>query len=127
MSLVLINTAIIYEYIHIYIYFHTITILQYSGIFPILIFCNINLHRIRLKLGCPGSLMCLYEPTIHVTSVDLCIKFQCNLYTSCIMACGNKIVINVVCNKLANNVELNLKNFNNINDFKHLTDIQGGT
>ena len=39
-----------------------------------------------------GSLMSLYGPTFLVTPVDLCIIFQCNLYISCIMSCGNKIV-----------------------------------
>ena len=38
--------------------------------------------------------MSLYGPTFHVTPVDLCIIFQCNLYKSCIMSCGNKIVSN---------------------------------
>ena len=38
--------------------------------------------------------MSLYGPTFHVTPVDLCIIFQCNLYISCIMFCGNKIVSN---------------------------------
>ena len=36
--------------------------------------------------------MSLYGPTFHVTPVDLCIIFQCNLCVSCIMSCGNKIV-----------------------------------
>ena len=36
--------------------------------------------------------MSLYGPTFHVTPVDLCIIFQCNLYISCIMSCWNKIV-----------------------------------
>ena len=36
--------------------------------------------------------MSFYGPTFHVTPVDLCIIFQCNLYISCIMFCGNKIV-----------------------------------
>ena len=38
--------------------------------------------------------MNLYGPTFHVAPVDLCIRFQCNLYISCIMSCGNKIVPN---------------------------------
>ena len=38
--------------------------------------------------------MSLYGPTFHATPVDLCIIFQCNLYISCIMSCGNKIVSN---------------------------------
>ena len=38
--------------------------------------------------------MSLYGPTFHVTPVDLCIIFQCNLYISCIISCGNKIVSN---------------------------------
>ena len=40
--------------------------------------------------------MSLYGPTFHVTPVDLCIIFQCNLYISCIMhmSCRNKIVLN---------------------------------
>ena len=33
-----------------------------------------------------------YGPTFHVTPVDLCIIFQCNLYISCIVSFGNKIV-----------------------------------
>ena len=36
--------------------------------------------------------MSLYGFTFHVTIVYLCIIFQCNLYISCIMSCGNKIV-----------------------------------
>ena len=36
--------------------------------------------------------MSLYGPTFHVTPVDLCIIFQCMLYISCILSCGNKIV-----------------------------------
>ena len=36
--------------------------------------------------------MSLYGPTFHVTPVELCIIFQCNLYISRIMSCGNKIV-----------------------------------
>ena len=40
--------------------------------------------------------MSLYGPTFHVTPVDVCIIFQCNLYISCIMSCGNKIV-QIVC------------------------------
>ena len=35
--------------------------------------------------------MSLFGPTFHVTPVDLCIIFQCNLYISCIMSFGNKI------------------------------------
>ena len=35
-----------------------------------------------------------YGPTFHVTPVDFCIIFQCNLYILCIMSCGNKIVLN---------------------------------
>ena len=38
--------------------------------------------------------MSLYGPTFYVTPVDLCIIFQCNLYISCIMSFGNKIVSN---------------------------------
>ena len=51
---------------------------------------------IRLRLGCPGSLMSLYGPTFHVTPVDLCVIFQCNLYNyiSSIKSCVNKIVSN---------------------------------
>ena len=45
---------------------------------------------------CPGSLISLYGPTFHVTPVDLCIIFQCNLYISCIVSCGNKIVSKIV-------------------------------
>ena len=33
-----------------------------------------------LGLGCPGRLMSLYGPTFHVSAVDLCIIFQCNIY-----------------------------------------------
>ena len=36
--------------------------------------------------------MSLYGLTFHVTPVNLCITFQCNLYISCIMSCENKIV-----------------------------------
>ena len=36
--------------------------------------------------------MSLYGPTFHVTPVDLGIIFQCKLYISCIMSCGNKHV-----------------------------------
>ena len=47
--------------------------------------------RFRLRLGCSGSLMSVYGPTFHVTAVDLCIIFQCNLYIiSCTMSYGNK-------------------------------------
>ena len=38
--------------------------------------------------------MSLYGPTFHGTPIDLYIIFQCNLYISCIMSCGNKIVSN---------------------------------
>ena len=38
--------------------------------------------------------MSLHGITFHVTPVDLCIIFQCNLCISCIMSCGNKIVSN---------------------------------
>ena len=38
--------------------------------------------------------MSLYGPTFYVTIVDLCIIFQCKLYISCIISCGNKIVSN---------------------------------
>ena len=34
------------------------------------------LNYVKLRLGCPGSLMSLYGPTFHVTPVDLCIIFQ---------------------------------------------------
>ena len=40
--------------------------------------------------------MSIYGPTFHVTPVDLCIIFQCNLYVSCNMSCGNKIVSKIV-------------------------------
>ena len=42
--------------------------------------------------------MGLYGPTLHVTPVDLCIIFQCNLYIyiCCIMSCGSKIVSNKI-------------------------------
>ena len=36
------------------------------------------------------SLLGLYGPTFHVTPIDLCIIFQCNLYP-CIMSRGNKL------------------------------------
>ena len=45
--------------------------------------------------------MSLYGPPFHVTAVDLCIIFQCNLYISCIMSCGNKIVSNFIRRYLA--------------------------
>ena len=38
--------------------------------------------------------MSLYGPTFHVTPVDLGIIFQCKLYISCIVSCGNKISSN---------------------------------
>ena len=38
--------------------------------------------------------MSSYGPTFHSTPVDLCIIFQCNLYISCIMSSGIKIVSN---------------------------------
>ena len=43
-----------------------------------------NLVRFRLRLGCPGNLMSLYGPTFHVTPVDLCIIFQCNIYINAV-------------------------------------------
>ena len=49
---------------------------------------NIDAGR---RIWCPGSLMSLYGPTFHVTPVDLCIIFQCNLYIFCIMPCGKKL------------------------------------
>ena len=49
----------------------------YCNQFILLVF---NQVRFRLRLGCPGSLMSLHGPTFHVTPVDLCIIFQCNLY-----------------------------------------------
>ena len=52
--------------------------------------------------------MSLYGPTFHVTPVDLCIIFQCNLYISCIKSCGNKIVLN--CFKLFQIVSRNDEN-----------------
>ena len=51
-----------------------------------------NWVRFRLRLGYPGSLLSLYRPTFHVTPVDFCIIFQCNLYLSCTMSRENKIV-----------------------------------
>ena len=45
-----------------------------------------------------------FGPTFHVTPVDLCIIFQCNLYISCIMSCGNKIVSNCLKNCFVSNV-----------------------
>ena len=38
--------------------------------------------------------MSLYGQTFHLTPVDLGIIFQCKLYISCFMSCGNKIVSN---------------------------------
>ena len=32
------------------------------------------------RLGSPGGLMSLYGSAFHVTPVDLCITFQCNLF-----------------------------------------------
>ena len=32
-------------------------------------------------LGYPGSIMSLYGPTFHATPIDLCVKFQCDIYT----------------------------------------------
>ena len=63
----------------------------YCDYFILIVF---NQVKFRLRLGCPGSLMSLSGPTFHVTPVDLCIIFQCNLYVSCIMSCVNKIVSN---------------------------------
>ena len=40
---------------------------------------RLNYVRFRLRLTCPGSIMSLYVPAFHVTPVDLCIIFQCNL------------------------------------------------
>ena len=57
----------------------------YCDYFILIIF---NYVRFRLRLGCLGSFMSLYGPTFHVTPVDLCIIFKCNLYISCIMSCG---------------------------------------
>ena len=44
--------------------------------------------------------MSLYGSTFHVTPVDLCIIFQCMLYISCFMYCGNKIVSSVATHML---------------------------
>ena len=73
----------------------------YCGYFIPIVF---NQVRYRLRLECPGSIMRLYGPTFHVTAVGLCkvylytlglcIIFQRNLYISCIMSCGNKIISN---------------------------------
>ena len=71
-------------------YFNIISIVN-CEFFILIVF---NIVRFRLRLGCLGSLMSLYGPTFHVTPVDLCIIFQCNLYISCIMSFGNKIVSN---------------------------------
>ena len=54
----------------------------------------LNYVRFRLRLLCPGILVSLYGHTFHVTPVDLGIIFQCTLYISCIMSCGNKFVSN---------------------------------
>ena len=63
----------------------------YCDYFTLILFNQVR-FRFRLRLGCPGSLVSLYGPTFHVTPVYLCIIFQCSLYISCIMSCGNKIV-----------------------------------
>ena len=54
------------------------------------------------RLGCPGCDMSLYGPTFHVTPIDFCIIFQCNLYiypVSCLVEIKlfqivSKIVLN---------------------------------
>ena len=85
----------------------------YCDYFILILF---NKVMFSLRLGCPGSLMSLYGPTFHVTRVDLCIMFQCNLYISCIMSCGNKIVSNcfklfqiVVCTGICRGVVIKLR------------------
>ena len=46
--------------------------------------------------------MSLYMPTFHVTPVDLCIIFQCNLNISCIMSLEIKLFqIQIVSNCFA--------------------------
>ena len=57
--------------------------------FLFLFYCG---YRIR----CPGSLMSLYCPTLLATPVDLCIVFQCKLNISCIMSCGNKLIVTCI-------------------------------
>ena len=52
--------------------------------------------------------MSLCGPTFHVTAVDLCIIFQCNLYISCIMSCGNNIVSNFK-SRVVKNFTLNIR------------------
>ena len=49
----------------------------YSDYFILIVF---NQVRFRLRFECSGSLMSLYGPTFHVTPIDLCIIFQCNIY-----------------------------------------------
>ena len=50
------------------------------------------MYLIRLGLGCPGSPMSLYGPTLHATPIDSCIGFQRKINISCIiMSCGNKL------------------------------------
>ena len=61
----------------------------YCDYFILIVF---NQVRFRLRAECPGSLMSLYGSTFHVTPVDLRNIFHCNLYISCIMSCGKKIV-----------------------------------
>ena len=36
--------------------------------------------------------MSLNGPTIHDSTIDLCIIFQCKIYTSIIMSCENNLV-----------------------------------
>ena len=67
--------------------------------------------------------MSLYGPTFRVTPVDLCIIFPCNLYISCIMSCGNKIVSKLFhCFKLL----ISIKNYNVFRNDNHLNSREGG-
>ena len=41
--------------------------------------------------------MCLYVPTFHVTRVDLCIIFQCNLYNYILyQIVSNNDIVNII-------------------------------
>ena len=42
-----------------------------SGVYCLLILLN----EVRLRLGCPGSLLSLYGRTLHTTPIDLCTVF----------------------------------------------------
>ena len=55
--------------------------------------------------------MSLYGPKFHFTPVDLCIIFQCNLYISCIVSCGIKIVSNCLYLALLASLSQSINNY----------------